>query len=110
MPDSIDQSPESSSHQCQAVAVKLPPFWPDNIDAWFSQVEAQFRIKGVTTQQTKFDYVVQAMSQSEVVKVLDLVRNLPQIDLYLTLRSRLTSLFAMTEYARYKAFINLPMS
>ena len=110
MPDSDNQSPETSSHQCQAVAVKLPPFWPDNIDAWFSQVESQFRIKGVTTQQTKFDYVVQAMSQSEVVKVLDLVRNLPNTNPYSTLKDNLTSLFAMTEYARYEAFINLPMS
>ena len=110
MPDSVDQSPESSSHQCQAVAVKLPPFWPDNIDAWISQVEAQFRIKGVTSQQTKFDYIVQSMSQSEVVKILDLVRSPPSANPYDILRDRLTSLYAMTEYARYETFINLPMS
>ena len=34
-----------------AVAVKLPPFWPDNIETWFMQSESQFRLKGVTASQ-----------------------------------------------------------
>ena len=59
------------------VAVKLPPFWPDNIETWLIQSESQFRLKGVTCSQTKFDYVVQAMSQSDAVKVLDLIRAPP---------------------------------
>ena len=41
-----------------AVAVKLPPFWPDNIKTWLVQAESQFRLKGVITSQTKFDYMV----------------------------------------------------
>ena len=44
-----------------SVAVKLPPFWPDNIETWLIQSESQFRLKGVTVSQTKFDYVVQSM-------------------------------------------------
>ena len=32
-----------------------------------------FRLKGVTTSQTKFDHVVQSMSQNNAVKVLDLI-------------------------------------
>ena len=105
-----ETSSNPSPDQCQAVAIKLPPFWPDNIDAWFSQVESQFRTRGVTTQQTKFDYVVQAMSQTEVVKVLDLVRCPPPLNPFDQLKSRLLLLYAMTEYARYEAFISLPMS
>ena len=33
-----------------AVAVKLPLFWPDNIETWFVQSEVQFQ--GVTVSQT----------------------------------------------------------
>ena len=54
-------------------AVKLPPFWPDNIKTWLIQSESQFRLKGVTVSQTKFDHVVQSMSQNNAVKVLDLI-------------------------------------
>ena len=39
-----------------AVAVKLPPFWPDIIETWFVQTESQFQLKEVTVSQTKFDY------------------------------------------------------
>ena len=52
------------------VAVKLPPFWPDNIETWLVQNESQFRLKGVTVSHTKFDYVVQSMSQALMSKML----------------------------------------
>ena len=59
------------------VVMKLPPFLPDNIETWLILSESQFRLKGVTCSQTKFDFVVQAMSQSDAVKVLDLIRAPP---------------------------------
>ena len=49
-------------------------FWPDNIETWLVQSESQFRLKGVSASQTKFDYVVQSMSQTDVETVLDLIR------------------------------------
>ena len=65
-----------------AITVKLSPFWPDNIKTWLVQFESQFCPKGVTYSQTKFDYVVQAMSQSEAVKVLELIRAPPATNPY----------------------------
>ena len=46
----------SATNLLMAVAVKLPPFWPENIETWFVQAESQFRLKGVVVSQTKFDY------------------------------------------------------
>ena len=63
----------SATDLLAAVVVKLPPFWPNNIETWLVQSESQFHLKGVTCSQTKFDYVVQAMSQSDAFKVLDLI-------------------------------------
>ena len=50
-----------------SVAVKLPPFWPDNIETWLIQSESQFHLKGVMVSQTKFDLVVLSMSQQDAV-------------------------------------------
>ena len=61
----------SAAHFLNSVAVKLPLFWPDNIETWFIQTESQFRLKGVVICQTKFDYCIQAMTQEVAIKVLD---------------------------------------
>ena len=82
-----------------AVAVKLPPFWPDNIETWLIQSESQFPLKGVTCSQTKFDYVIQAMSQSDTVQVLDLFR-VPSADRYRHIKECLLKMYGLTDYAR----------
>ena len=69
------------------VTVKLPPFWPDNIKTWLIQSESHFCLKGIVTSQMKFDYVVQAMSQSDIAKVLDLIRGPPPPTLMATSRT-----------------------
>ena len=79
----------STTDLLNAVAVKLPPLWPDNIEMWFVQAESQFRLKGVVVSQTKFDYCIQSMSQEVTVKVLDLIRNPPLNNPYQHLKDRL---------------------
>ena len=57
----------SATDLLNSVAVKLPPFWPDNIETWFVQAESQFCLRAVTFSQTKFDYCIQAMPQEVVI-------------------------------------------
>ena len=45
----------STADLLNPIALKLSPFWPDNIDTWLVQSKSQFRLKGVTISQTKFD-------------------------------------------------------
>ena len=37
---------------------KFPPFWPEDPEIWFAQIEALFNIHNITTDNTKFDYVL----------------------------------------------------
>ena len=46
----------SAAELLNNVAVKLPPFWPDNIETWFVQAESKFGLRAVTVSQTKFDF------------------------------------------------------
>ena len=60
------QPPEGS---VQAVAIKLPDFWPENPEIWFVRVEAQLRSRSVTPDQTKFDYIVSALDSTTAAEV-----------------------------------------
>ena len=40
------------------VAVKVPPFWPHDLELWFINLEGQFAFANITKQITKFHYVV----------------------------------------------------
>ena len=54
-----------------ATAVKLPAFWQGNPEVWFRQVESVFatRNPAITTQGTKFEYVIQALDNSTAERV-----------------------------------------
>ena len=91
-----------------SVAVKLPPFWPDNIKTWLIQSESQFCLKGVMVSQTKFDHVVQSMSQTDSVKALDLIRAPPRNNPYGHLKNCLLRMYGLTDYTRFEAISSLP--
>ena len=93
-----------------SVAVKLLPLWPDNIKTWLIQSKSQFRLKGVTVSQTKFDHVVQSMSQIDAVKILYLIRAPPRDYPYGHLKNRLLQMYGLTSYAHFEAISSLPFS
>ena len=58
----------ADSFDVNAVTVKLPEFWTDNAWVWFAQAEAQFAIRGVTSNLTKFYYCVPALNKADAPK------------------------------------------
>lgn len=49
--------------QQYAVSLKLPMFWTSQPQVWFQQAEAQFHIRRITADDTKYYYVVSALDQ-----------------------------------------------
>ena len=60
-----------------AVSIKLPPFWPADPAVWFLQVEAQFSLKGIVQQRTRFDHVIAVLAPEVATEVRDLIINPP---------------------------------
>lgn len=52
-----------------AVALKLPGFWTTNPVSWFSNAEANFRIKNIVSDSTRFFHIVQALDSDTSAKV-----------------------------------------
>jgi transcription initiation factor IIF auxiliary subunit len=88
----------TTSSEVARVAVRLPPFWPERPDVWFSQTDSQFAITGITSETTKFHYVISQLEQTYAAEVDDLITSPPQDQPYTTLRSTLlTRLSPSTE-------------
>ena len=83
--------------QANAVSIKLPQFWPQQAAVWFVQAEAQFIIKGVTTDLTKYSYVTAALDQETATRVLDILTNPPASNKYQTLKDRLIDTYKLSE-------------
>ena len=93
-----------------AVALKLPPFWPESAEVWFAQAEAQFNIKGISSSTTKFYHCVASMSQEVASQMLDLIRVPPASEPYEVLKARLIKTYGLDDYQRFESLISLPLS
>ena len=88
-----------------AVSIKLPPFWPQDPELWFTQVEAQFLTRGVTTEQTKFAYVVASLQPEVAQEIRDILLNPPDSDQYKTIRKELIHRTSQSQQRRLHQLI-----
>lgn len=81
---------DASGMSVDRVAVRLPPFWPEDPEVWFVQAEAQFQISRVKEDTTKFYHVIAQLDQRYIREIKDIVRNPPTTGKYEKLKQELT--------------------
>ena len=89
-----------------AVSIKLPPFWPADSELWLAQVEAQFAIRNITAQATKFYHVVGSLSTDVATEVRDILLNPDPTAPYDTLKEALLKRTAMSDEKRLQELLN----
>lgn len=71
------QSQANISATASSVRPKLAPFWQERPAGWFAHIEAQFALAHITTDETKYNYVVSQIDSRLSREVEDLVINPP---------------------------------
>ncbi|XP_013171887.1 PREDICTED: uncharacterized protein LOC106120962 [Papilio xuthus] len=79
---------EPSAHVCK-VGIRIPPFWPEEPEIWFAQVEGQFSIAGITSDSTKFNYAIGQLGNVYSKEVKDLIINPPSTNKFEKLKTEL---------------------
>lgn len=110
MPDSIPEHTDVNSEvsnddkELCKVSVKISPFWVDKPEIWFFQVEAQFKISGITAEETKFNYLISQLDPKYVENVWDIVSSTSKTK-YSDSKFRLLNLFKESESVRIQKLI-----
>ncbi|KAM7305213.1 protein Wnt-8a [Ixodes scapularis] len=87
------------------VFLKLPPFWPADPALWFAYVESLFATRGISSQVTKFHYVVSALSPSEAAEVRDIIMTPPRDVPYDRLKHELVKRTTASEQRRLRQLL-----
>lgn len=46
-----------ATEEINRVQIRIPPFWDDDPEVWFAQVESQFELGKIVADDTKYGYV-----------------------------------------------------
>ena len=84
----------------EAVTLKLSTFWTTCPLAWFGQTEAQFSLRNISSDDTKYYYVVAALDANTATRALSIISSPPAEQKYELLKSFLTSAFGISEPQR----------
>jgi uncharacterized membrane protein YgcG len=84
-------------------SLRLPPFWVDKPVSWFVLAESRFRLHGIHREQTRYDYLVSALTKEAVSLVLDVVEHPPERLPYTALKQSLLDSHQLSDYQRIAA-------
>ena len=90
-----------------AVALKLPMFWTQQPQVWFLQTEAQFNIRKIGDDTTKYYYVVSSLDQSTAGWITDFLAHSPSDNKYEALKERLLETFGLSKRDRAQRLLHL---
>lgn len=107
-PNGNDQPPDQpdAALAVNRIQVKVPPFWKQNPQLWFRQLEAQFSNSNIRSDLTKYNTVVGVVESDILTCVSDIVLNPPANDMYEAIKTRLINRFEETENKKLKNLLN----
>ena len=99
---------DTSAATAAAVALKLPSFYTHNPKFWFVFSENQFRLKHITSDETKFAYVVTSLTEDVAERVMRTLSDPPEKDKYGALKAHLLKEYTLSRSERAAALLDMP--
>ncbi|CAI5657440.1 unnamed protein product [Oreochromis niloticus] len=90
-----------------AVPLELPDFWLHDPPSWFVHVEAQFALRGISADDTKYHQAVASLDPLATRRALPLLRDPPARGKYATLKELLLRRYALSDAERAEKLLSL---
>ena len=90
-----------------AVALKLPVFWTTQPRVWLAQAEAQFAIRKIEKETTKYYHVVAALDQHAAGRLADMLSATPDEGSYESLKKRLLRTYGLSRRERASQLLHM---
>ncbi|KAL1509077.1 hypothetical protein ABEB36_003875 [Hypothenemus hampei] len=76
--------------------ITLPTFWRHKPQLWFYQIEGKFRNRGIRSDSSKYDAVLEALDSSAILEVCDIIESAPEGNKYEYLKQALIKRFSIS--------------
>ena len=90
-----------------AATVKLPDFWQHDPGPWFLHIEAQFHLRGITVDETKYYHVVAALDSTTTRRLMGFLRDPPANGKYAAIKEQLLRLYQLSDEERADRLLSL---
>ena len=87
------------------ISMRLPSFWHENPRLYFSQVEANFELSGISTEKTKSCCLIASLDQQTMLAVSDLIETPDPKEPYTVLKNRLIDTYDISQTERIKTLL-----
>ena len=106
MPKDVDPAVAAAT-AVQAVSLKLPTFLATRPDVWFQQTEAQFAIRSIIEQTTKYFYLLTALDPVVAERMAGDVASVPVDNKYSYLKEKLMEVYGLTDDQKADQLLDL---
>lgn len=91
--------------QNAAVAIHTAKFWPEKPALWFAQLDAQFALRGITQEETRYWHVVAQLDVRSAQEVEDVLLNPPAENKYTKLKDELIARLSTSKQRKLKQLL-----
>lgn len=94
-----------ANNEVGRIQVRIPPFWPEDPEVWFAQVENQFDLAKITTDDTKYSHVAGNLEARYAKEIRDVLTNPPPTGKYEKLKAELIRRLSVSQEHRTRQLL-----
>lgn len=93
-------APGANPWEVSPITVKLPTFYTSDPLSWFQRTEAQFGLRGISADETKFWHVLASLDVDTLAHMSCVIAQVKSGEKYTTLKSFLIKCYSLTSWER----------